>query len=136
MKKLVLAAGILLAGIGAKAQTTAIEYSSTASQPLAIMPIGNNDPFPSCNEGITTMPYPMTSTPQTVPAPAALPTSMTYFSKANIDVDMGGGVHYGMLVDICTLTTGTYRASFGSGMYTCNMDVTWVSPSLVTLVFY
>jgi hypothetical protein len=77
----------------------------------------------------------MIATPQTVTAPAALPTSMTYFSKANIDVDMGGGVHYGMLVDICTLTTGTYRVSF-AGMYSCNMDVTLVSPSLVTLVFY
>jgi len=141
MKKVLLAATFALLGCAAKAQTASVEYSADplVAYPLAVAFIGNNDPMPSCETVVSTAsldPIPIAPATTTMVGAAALPIPVANMANANIDVDMGGGVHYGGLIDLCSLTPGRdYSLSFGGGAFSCHYDVLSVSSTLIQLYF-
>lgn len=127
MKKLLLSLYLIAATCAAKAQAiTVIAKQDPSLNPLGINFWGNNDPAPSCVNDRGTGLYALNPFNTTYNAPGLLwlpiPTPGSFISGFNLDVDMGGGLHYGDPVYLCGLTTGTYGLMLG-GVYPVTMDV-------------
>jgi hypothetical protein len=127
MKKLLLSIAIIAASFAAKAQaSTVVAKQDPLLNPLGIHFWGNNDPAPSCVNDRGTSLYALNPgfTPYNAPALfwLPIPTPGTFVSGFNLDVDMGGGIHYGAPVYLCGLISGTYGLMLG-GVYPVTMDV-------------
>lgn len=127
MKKLLLSLSLLAATFAVKAQASTIVAKQDATlNPLGLHFWGNNAPTPGCGHDRGTNMYALNTVYTTYNASSlfwlATPTSGTYMIGFNVDVDMGGGIHYGAPVFLCGLGSGTYSLMLG-GTYPVTMDV-------------